>query len=148
MQTAMVTSASFAYTIKCFHTQCWYLGGLGSRWSFTTRWRTASLSRALGRGGAVETTTSSMQAPQPPWSFDGPGSTLPAPSALPWAPTPSMAMGRYAMSRSRHLSVRSEFGLLPRGNACPVRNKPSYKQGNPKTQKNSWIVGTAATNLD
>ena len=135
MQTAMVTSASFAYTIKCFHTQCWDLGGLGSRRSFTTRWRTASLSRVLGRGGAVETTTSSMQAPQQPWSFDGPGSTLPAPSALPWAPAPSMAMGRCAMSCSRPPSVRSEFGLVPRRNACPVRNKQSYKQGNPNKKK-------------
>ena len=44
----MVTSASFAYTVKCFHTQCWDLRGLESRRSFTTRWRTASLSRALG----------------------------------------------------------------------------------------------------
>ena len=32
----MLTSASFAYTIKYFHAQCWDLGGLGSRRSFTT----------------------------------------------------------------------------------------------------------------
>ena len=56
-QTAILASASFAYTIKCFLTQCWDLGGLGSRRSLTTRWLTASLSRALGRGGAVGTTT-------------------------------------------------------------------------------------------
>ena len=45
------------YTMKCFDTQYWDLGGLGIRRSFTTRWRTASLSRALGRGGAAGTTS-------------------------------------------------------------------------------------------
>ena len=25
----MVTTASFGYTIKCFHTHCWDLGGFG-----------------------------------------------------------------------------------------------------------------------
>ena len=119
-QTAMLTSASFAYTVKCFHTQCWDLGGLGSRRSFTTRGEPHLCHGRSGPVGAVGTTTRSMQAPSPPWLFDGPGSTPPALSALPSAPAPSMAMGRIAMSCSRPLSVRSEFGLLSWGNACPV----------------------------
>ena len=115
------------------------LGGMGSRRWFTTRWRTAFLSRALGRGGAVATTTFSRQAPSPPWSFDGPGATPPAPLVLPPAPAPSMAMDRCAVSCSTTLSVRSELALLSRGNACPVRDKPSYKQGNPNTQNSSQL---------
>ena len=38
MQTAMVTSASFAYITICFLTQSRDLGSSGSRRSFTTRW--------------------------------------------------------------------------------------------------------------
>ena len=138
MQTAMLTSASFAYTIKCFHTQFWDLGGLGSRRSFTTPWRTASLSRVLGRGGTVGTTTSVDQS-----RLHNDRGHL----------TGQVQRRQHLRHRHRHRHRRwrwvdaREFGLLSRGNACPARNKPSYKQGNLKTQ-NSWIVGTAATNLN
>ena len=71
-------------------------------------------------------------------SFDRLVSTPPAPSRSSTAictPAPSMAMGRCPMKCSRPLFLRSECGLLTSGgNAYPVRNKPSYEQGNPNTQ--------------
>ena len=88
------------------------------------------MSRALGRGGVIGTTTWSMQAPQPPWSFDGPGSTPPAPSALPSAPAPSMAMGRCAMSCSvRPLSVRVSLSSCRGEMRVPYETSlPTYKE--------------------
>ena len=76
--------------------------------------------------------------------FDGPGLTPPGPSALPPAPAPSMAMSRCAMNC---LSVPSEFELL-----SPIKMRAPYETSRPTIKEtqihNSWIVSTAATNLN
>lgn len=73
-QTAMLTinSASLAsYTMKNFLTQCWDLGGLGSRalLLYAVAKPLAAFSRALGRGGALGTATCWTDAPTLPFGL-------------------------------------------------------------------------------
>ena len=146
MQTAMLTGASCAYTIKYFHTQCWDLRGVGSRRSFTTRWRTSCFSPALQQEDPSERSLDRCRLHNHRGHLAG---QVQRHQHLRHCHRHPHRRWRWfdALRSAIDLSLFDRAWAPVAGKCVPRTKKAFLHKGNINTRTN-WIVGTAATNVN